>query len=102
MVVASYLIQNGRYHIIKDHALVRSRGEDLIKLVCLIAQGTGTHAQFDLLSAHAISRDDDAAVLADFTVVPAPGTDDDVDVGLLILMLRGRLALRRPRFTGGD
>lgn len=101
MAVASYLIQNGRYHIIEDHALVSSRGEDLVKLVCLIAQRTRTHAQFDFLPPHAIGGDDDTAVLADFAVVPAPGTDDDVDVGLLILLLSRRLALRGPRFVGG-
>ena len=79
----AYLINDGCYDLIKDHALVCGWREDLVKLVCFVAKRTGAHGELDCIALDAVGGDDNAAVLAHFTVVAPATANDNVDVGLL-------------------
>ena len=82
-----HLVQNGLDYIVKQHSLVCSRRENLVELICLVAEGAGTHGELDVFALDAFGLDNNTAVLAQFTVIATPAAHNYVDICLVVLVL---------------
>lgn len=91
---ATYLVENGRNNFLKDHVLVGSWREDLVELVCLIAERIGAHGKLNGGALDAICRHHNAAVFAHFAVVAASAAHDDIDISLFAFVKVALFALQ--------
>ena len=96
-LVPTHFVQNGCHNFVVDHGLVGSRGEDLVELICLVAQRTRAHRQVYSGAPDPVGRYHDAAVFAYFAVIAPSAPDDNIDVCLfsslafeVYLALQGR------------
>lgn len=78
----AHLVDDWYDDLVEDGGLVCGGREDLVELICLVAERTGAHRKIDGVSFDAVGGDDDTAVLAQFAVISPTTADDDVDVGL--------------------
>ena len=83
----AYFIQDGRDHVFVNHDLIGSGREGFVKVICLVAQGTGSHRQLNIFAFQTICRHDDTTIFLDFTVIASPTADHDVDVSVTVSFL---------------
>ena len=82
-LVPTHFVQNGCHNFVVDHGLVGCWGEDLVELICLVAQRTWTHGKVYGCASDSVGRYHNAAVFAHFAIIAPSTPDDDVDVCLL-------------------
>ena len=88
----SHLVHPGFDNIVKEHSLVCSRREDLVELICLVAESAGTHGKLDIFALDTFGLDNNTAVLAQLTVIATPAAHNYVDIRLVVLVLMIKIA----------
>ena len=78
----AHLVDDWYDDLVEDGGLVCGGREDLVELICLVAERTGAHRKIHGVSLDAVGGDDDTTVLAQFAVISSTAADDDVDVSL--------------------
>lgn len=73
--------------------MISSGREDLVELICLVAESAGTHGKFNLLTLDTFCGNNNTTVFAQLTVIAASTAHNYVDVRLMILVLMVKIAL---------
>lgn len=90
----AHLVDDRCDDLIKDHALVCCRREDLVKLIGLVAECARTHGELDCAAFDAVGRYNNAAVLAHFAVIATTTSHNNIDICFLPAVFEvGRLPL---------
>lgn len=84
----SYLVQDRRYHFVKDHVLVGGWRKDFVELICLVVQRICAHGELHRRAFDAIRCDHNTAIFAHFAVVAPSTSHDDIDVCLFAFSLK--------------
>jgi hypothetical protein len=89
----AHLVKNWFDYIVKEHSLVCCRRENLVELVCLVAERAGTHGELDILALDALGLNNNTAVFAQLAVIATSATHNYIDICLVILLLVVEIAL---------
>lgn len=87
------LVQYRRHHIVINHTLIRRRGKDFVKGICLVAQCIWSHGQFEAFPLDSFGVEHHTTILSHFTFISSSTTNDDIDIRLLIVFKIAFLAL---------
>ena len=79
----AHLVDDWYDDLVEDGGLVCSGREDLVELICLVAQRTRTHGKVYCCASDSVGRYHDAAVFAHFAIIAPSTPDHDVDVCFL-------------------
>lgn len=90
--LGSHLVQNGLNNVVKEHSLVCSGRENLVELVCLVAERARAHGELDVLALDTFGLDNNTAVLAQLAVIATSAAHNYIDVRLVVLFLMVEVA----------